>query len=1085
MASTLTGIFAPGSPALVESLRTLVLEPSRAAGPGDMVRATFSFSNLGGAPATGVRVRFSHPQGVEHIAEADVVDDAPVDGATSFTDSNGAAIGDLAPNAQRRVSCTFRINDTIEDGSELLFQAALVTDQTPLIGSNIERLTVHSRPQLQSTGTLVTIAAAPAPKPGDVITVRATVINSGSSSAHDVTLVVPSPEHTTYVARSARIDGRIVPNVDGEAFDYDSSAIVSERLAPGQSVLVEYQSTIDSPLADGTRIKALGSVGSRESSEFAIVSAEIVVASPVDFEGEETGLTVLSDDVVTPGMRVPMLLRAMNTGTGIAERVQLAFTLPAGLIYAPGSAHVDGQPVGDDAIAGLVFSVGSIPAGRMAEVGIAATVAVPIGGDTALPIESSVRWRNGERRFTRRLSVRVAPRFSRARNFVEADRGVAQARDDIQFTVHVYNDGTAPETNVRLRLIPGLYLEDVRIAEESDESAEYDAPLTLGLVEPHRERIFTIRAKIGSRVPDRSNVALGAVLEHDAGAVDLGTATVVVRSRPSIERVVWELATQEALRPNRMIDVVVRVTNGGTDVLRDARLALTLPPELAVERAVEARRDREGLSFQDVPAETTHEARITLRLLRAVPQGRTLTIDGWLMGKGINPVHFETLSVPTFAEAHFAQGTHLVAIPSETVNSGERMFYEIRIRNDGDGPAERLIVRVVPTNLAVYVPSSTTINTMAIADDSGRSQLWSQRGMVLADVNPGIELRIRWEMMVMSPLTSGTPLDTRAVLEWGDGKTLAVAAPTVLVQAQPSLGESTTGTPISIARIFAAETPVYEAAPLPPPETAAPAIPAREEEIAPPKAIADVIARQAESLEALPVPQIVSPEPEPLPSPVLYADFSFDRLTNTVRMLERSDAGGLVQHLFAMRMLFPEHAAGASPQLSGTFATASRALRAPLEKLFVRLRMPRLSITGKDIEDRESRDALRNLIDDLMLAPSGSPSAPPDGFVRVEGAVDLDVVRSFVTELEVAPLGAVTPWLINAQLLGSTLYYDGQRSDSLERYRTELLSVFSVLAELPMMEFHRVLTSSVNRTLDESLAAVLDALRGAAHIGVE
>ncbi len=1056
--------------------------------PVRKIRVSFSFSNLGGAPATGVRVRFAHPQGVAHVAGSDLVDDAPL-AEGSFVDANGAAVGDLEPNSQRRVTCAFRVNDTIEDGTELQFQAALVTDQTSLVGSNIAHVVVRSRPELQGSGTLVTISSPSVPKPGDAITVRATVVNSGSSSAHDVTLVLPAPENTNYLSRSARIDGRVVKSVSGEPFDYDSATIVSERLLPGQSVLVEYQATIDSPLADGTRIKAAGTVGSRELSEFAISSAEIVVTSPVDFDGEESGLTLISDDVVTPGMRVPMVLRAMNTGTGIAQRLQFAFDLPPGLIYAPGSAHVDGQPVSDESIPGLVFSLGSLAAGRMVEAGIAATVAVPASGSaTALPVEGTLRWRNGERRFTRRLSVRVAPRFSRARNFVEADRGVAQARDEVQFTVHVYNDGTAPEHDVRLRLIPGVHLGDLRIGEGSDEGHAYGEPLALGVVEPHHERTFTVYARVSSRVPDRSNVALGVVLEHAEGAVDLGTATIVVRSRPAVESVVWELASHEPLRPNRTIDAIVRVTNGGTDVLRDARLSLTLPPELAVERAVDAQRDREGVAFQDVPAESTHEARITLRLLRAVASTRVLTVDAWLHGKGVSPVQLAPLEVPSYAEPQFAHSAQVLAIPAERVNAGERLFYEIRLRNEGDGPAERLVVRVVPTNLAVYVPSSTTLNGMPVNDDSGVSQLWSQRGLVLADVNPNVELRVRWEMIVMSPLAVDTPIDTRAVLEWDQGKTLAIAAPTVHVQAQPSLGESTEGTPISIARVFAAEGPVYEAAPLPPePETVPepPAPPPPAEEIVP-RAIADVIA--AETLE-FPVarPMLVAPAPQPVQAvPVLYADFSQERLENTIRMLERSDVGGLVQHLFAMRMLlFPEHAINASPQLSGSFASANRALRAPLEKLFVRLRMPRLQLTGKDIEDRESRDALCDLIDDLSLAPNASPQQPPPGVVRVEGAVELDVVQSLAVSLESMPLGAVTPWLINAQLLGTTIAYEDTKSEALETYRSELLNVFTVLAELPIMEFHRVLTTSVNRTLDESLAAVLDALRGAAHLAVE
>jgi uncharacterized repeat protein (TIGR01451 family) len=1084
--TSLTGIFAPGSPALVESLRTLVLEPSRVVTPGETIRVHFSFSNLGGAAATGVRVRFAHPQGVEHLAGGDVIDDAALTQA-SFIDPSGAPIGDLEPNGQRRVTAVFRVNATIEDGSELVFQAALVTDQTPLVGSNIERLFVRSRPDLQNSATFVTIAAPSTPRPGDAITVRAVVRNTGSSSAHDVIVVLPAPDHTTYVARSARIDGRVVAGLEGEAFDYDSSTIVSERLAPAQSVVVEYQATIDSPLGDGTSVKASGTVGSRETSEFSIHSSEILVASPVDFEGEDTALTVISDDVVTPGMRVPMVLRALNTGTGIAERVQIAFTLPPGVVYAPGTAHVDGQPVSDDAITDLTFSLGSLAAGHMVEAGISATVAVPTTADTALPIDASLRWKGNERTFSRRLAVRVAPRFSRARNFVQADRGVAQAREELAFTVHVFNDGTAPESDVRLRLIPGLYLTDLRIGETADDTIPYDVPVALGFVHPHQERVFTVLTTIASRVPDRSSVTLGAVLEHSGGAIDLGTATTVIRSRPSVESVAWELVSHEPMRPGRTVDAIVRVVNAGSDVLRDARLSLTLPPELTIERAVDARRDRDGLAFADIPAETTHESRITLRLTRAVENNRTLTLEGWLHGKGISPVQFAPLDVTTFAQAQFAQGAQILAIPSESVNAGERLYYEIRLRNEGDGPADRLTVRVVATNLAVYMPASTTINGMTIADDSGASQLWSARGLVLADVNPSVDLRIRWEMMVMAPLAAGTALDTRAILEWGEGTTFAVAAPTVRVQAQPSLSESTAGTPISIARIFPVDKVADQLPPIPEPEPIpeAPPVPVAERA---PRAITELVESiTIAGAQELPVEPPVSPASvERVQVPVLYLDFSPDRLSNTLRMLERSNsAGGLVQHLFAVRLLFPEHAQDAPASVDEAFANASRALRAPLEKLFVRLRMPRLTITGKDLEDRESREALQDVVESLSFAPTASPRAPGEGVVRVSGAIELDVVQSLLPDLESAPLGAVTPWLLNAQLLGTAIYHGSERSEALEAYRGELLHVLSVLSELPIEEFHRVLTSSVNRTLDGALANAIDALRGAAQIALE
>jgi uncharacterized repeat protein (TIGR01451 family) len=1092
---------------LVEGLRTLVLEPMRVAGPGETIRAEFSFSNFGGASATGIVVRFSHPQGTAHVEGTDLIDDRPfTDG--SWVDPSGAPAGDLDANQQRKVAVSFRVDDTIEDGTELVFQAALISDQTPLVASNIERVLVRSRPILSGSSTLVTLDAPERPRPGDVLTVRATVVNTGSSSANDVVLLLPTPDHTTYIPRSARIDGRVVTGIDGEPFDYDSGVVAAERLAPGASIGVEYQAAIDSPLSDGTRLRVSGSVGAREISEFALSSAEIVVASPVDFAGEETALTLLCDDAVTPGTRIPMILRAVNAGTGTAEYVTIAFALPAGLVYAPGSAQVDGQPVSDDTIPGLTFSVGTVSAGRVVEAGLTATVAVPApGADKSLPVEAALRWKGGERDFARRLTARTAPRFNRARNFVEADRGIAAAREDVAFRVHAYNDGTAAERDVRLRVIAGVHLDDVRIGESDDEAIAYREPIDLGLIPPHHERIFTVYARVASKVPDRSNVTLGAVLEHDGGAIDLGIATVVVRSRPSVERssVAWEVAGNEPLRPNRFVDVAIRFTNSGSDVLRDARLALTVPPELSLERAVDARRDRDGLYFGDIPPETSHEARITLRMLRPVSSDRTIALEGWLQGKGISPVQLAPLEIPTFSEPQFAQSAQLVAAPSQFVDAGERVFYEVRLRNDGDGPANRLLIRVVPTNLAVYVPSSTTLNGLPVADDGGVSQLWSQRGLALADVNPGVELRIRFEMSVMAPLAAGTTLETRAVLEWGAGQTIAIAAPALKVQAQPTLGESTIGTPISIAQAFRAPPPAYEPAPLPEPDrefrpapgnATTSAMPGQPDVLAVdltpvepsgepvPRAIVDVIAANADAL----VPNAVEPAPPEdaaTAGPILYLDLSTERLDTTLRMLDRADAGGLVQHLFALRLLLPEAAAGGSAALQTAFATANRAMRAPIDRFFVRLRMPRLSVTAKDLEDRDSRFALRALVDELLLAPVQTAPAVRDGVVRIYGAIDVDLLHALSSELESAPLGAVTPWVINAHLLGTTIVHDGSSNDILGRYRGEVLKVLTVLSELPIDEFHRVLTTSVNRSLDESLGGVLEALRGVAHLAVE
>ncbi len=1086
-AGSLTGVFAAGAPALPERLRTLVLVPSRFVAPGETIRAEFTFSNLGGAAATGARVRFSLPPGASHVAESDAIDDRPLGIDETFVDLNGAAVGDLEPGSQHRVVSTFRIGDTIEDGTELFVQAALATDQTQPIGSNVERIVVRSKPDLRGSDTVLTIISPVQPKPGDVISVRATIANSGQSSAHDVVAMLPVPQHTAYVARSARVGGRALPEGDGEPFDYDRAQVVAERVAPGQSVIVEYQAAIDSPLPDGTRINATGVIAARECGEFAVSSAEIVVASPVDFDNGETALVILTDDVVIPGQRVPIVVRAANTGTGIAQNVTVAFTLPPGLAFTNGSAHVDGQPVADDVVGAGIFAIGNLGAGRIVEVGCDATVAVPTGGDPALAVDALLRWRGGERRFGRRLSVRTMSRFVRARNFVEAESGVAQSREDVRFLVHVYNDGTAPERPIRLRLLPGPYLEHVRIAEGDGEMALHDLTVDLGVVLPHVARTFVVTARIASPVPDRTAVTLGAMLEHGTGKVDLGSATVIARSRSHVDatRLAWEFVGGEPMRPNRTAEVVVRFTNSGSDVLRDAKLTLALPSELAIDRAIDARRERDGLMLGDVPAETSREARIIVRLLRAVPHNAPLEIEGWLHGRGIGALQLPPLAIPTFAKPLFSASATLRSTPGETIEPNERVSYELLVRNDGDGPAERLLARVVPTNLAVYVPGTTTINGVSVPDDAGMSQLWSQRGLMLADVLPGIALRMTWEMMAMSPLPATALLETRAVLEWDGGETLALAAPALRVLAHPSLSETSAGMPLSVATLFApppaaaALTQEPEAHAAPPLEAPTPAaLPAPEVSV-PPPAVA-------------PVAQIVTVvEPEPAAPPVvveptLYADFSADALTKTLRTLERTDAGGVVQHLFALRFLMPTALAGASPDQAARFSESVRAARAPIERFFVRLRLPRLAVTAKDLEDRDARVAMLDLAQLAVDAVPGMLAPPASGTVRLIGPVASGELRALIAQMDAAaPLGSVTPWLLNAHLLGTRVVRDGVGSDALDTYRRTALEVFGVLADLPIDEFHRVLSTSGNRSLDEALAAVFEELRAAAQVVAE
>ncbi len=90
---TLTEAFAPGAPSLPEGLRTLVVSPDRTVEPGTTIRATFAFYNFGGAAATGLRVRFSLPEGLRYIAGSARVDDRALDDVRGETSPAGGERG--------------------------------------------------------------------------------------------------------------------------------------------------------------------------------------------------------------------------------------------------------------------------------------------------------------------------------------------------------------------------------------------------------------------------------------------------------------------------------------------------------------------------------------------------------------------------------------------------------------------------------------------------------------------------------------------------------------------------------------------------------------------------------------------------------------------------------------------------------------------------------------------------------------------------------------------------------------------------------------------------------------------------------
>ncbi len=330
---SLTEVFAPGTPTLPEGLRTLAVSPDRELEPGITVRATFTFRNQGGAPATGVRVRFNVPEGLVYLVGSGELDGTPLDddsGNSPLLARNGAHIGDVQPGEERRIDIAYSVAGAIENGSTVELQAAVASFEVPPVGSNVVRLIARSRPQLSNALTNVHLEARHDAAPGSEVQVLVRVHNAGESSAHDVVVVAPIPAHTAYIPGSVRINGREVEREYGTSFDRVHAPIIVPSLAASATATLLYRARILDPLPDGTQITATAQVASQETPAFALEPVALTVASQPDFSDDRTVWTVEPSHDVAPGTRVTMRLLATNAGTAPAENVTVARRWPPG-----------------------------------------------------------------------------------------------------------------------------------------------------------------------------------------------------------------------------------------------------------------------------------------------------------------------------------------------------------------------------------------------------------------------------------------------------------------------------------------------------------------------------------------------------------------------------------------------------------------------------------------------------------------------------------------------------------------------------------------------------------------------------------
>lgn len=1033
------------------------------------VRATFTFRNQGGANATGVRVRFNLPEGLVYLVGSGQLDGTDLDdehGNSPLLARAGADIGDVAPGQERRIDIAYSVAGAIENGSTVELQAAVAAFELAPVGSNIVRLVARSRPALENALTSASIESRQhEPRPGGEATITVRVHNAGESSAHDVVVVAPVPEHASYIPNSARVNGRELDRELLAPFDRVHAPVIAQSLPASATVTLQYRVRIDDPLADGTAVAVRAHVASQETPAFSLEPAALTIRALPEFENERTAFSVEPGET-SPGSRVTLRLQAYNGGTADARSAGIAYTLPEGLIHVRGSVRVDGRPVRERKKDAPAFDLGEIPARAAVEFVAEATVASPMADLTVLQIAPHLQWDGGSREFESSITVRSAPYFSPRRNGVARTGALAvRPSDECEAVVTIANDGSAQAGDAVLHLHVDPGLDDVRVFDKNARLELENDGVELGVLDAYAARRIVVRARVRTPYPDRSELRLGASLHtRELGETPLGETLWRVESHPAFSAQTSGLALvqDDVFRPNQLVDVYVRLRNEGTDAAQNVRVRLYISPEARLETVDGATRERSTLLFGEIAPGAGVEARLGVRLLRSLARAHPVTIESVLSADAMLPVQLGTLTVVTTAEPNFAIGT-LRSQPEDVVDAGAEIDFALHVRNGGDGPARKVRITLPTLDSLIYVPNSTTVNDLPVRDVGALSPLMSERGIVLSDVDPGVEATIRWREVVHNGLASGETIVRSAAIAYDGDRTDDIAGDEVKVRCAPAFANTISGLPFGLDGMLG---PAFGAAPqralgggddrfveLPP------ATPVSRPEI-PPSPVLSLGTGTNGNPHAVQTDVAVAPAATDAERIRIVCAFDRERLARTLRFLGEARFTGLVTHLFAVRAFFPD-------ALSASGETKLREvrewLRESLDRVFIRLRMPSYVIAARDLESAASRDALSALLDDL---DASRVPAPLTGSLVLHGSLDAGEIDELRHRLNDAPLATALPWAILARLMPS-------QGDGLRHYRDLLVAALDELAQADDVAFVDALQRKPYPVLD----AALDVLR--------
>jgi uncharacterized repeat protein (TIGR01451 family) len=274
--------------------------------PGDVLRYTITLSNNGTVPATAVSLMDAVPANTTYVADTVTLNGLPVgqpDGGSSPLVGGidvssadltpplpAAGLGTVSPGQAAVIEFDLQVNAGTAPGTLISNQAQVASAELPILltdgdgnpatGPEPTVVVVGAGQQLAVTKTVAVVGGGAA-LAGSQLEYIVQVTNIATVPASDVVITddldAPVAGQLAYVPASATLNGSAAGvSVVGSVITADYSTL-NGMLAPGQSVVLRFQATLDPGLAMGTTVTNTGMVTWNAATQNASASVSLDV----------------------------------------------------------------------------------------------------------------------------------------------------------------------------------------------------------------------------------------------------------------------------------------------------------------------------------------------------------------------------------------------------------------------------------------------------------------------------------------------------------------------------------------------------------------------------------------------------------------------------------------------------------------------------------------------------------------------------------------------------------------------------------------------------------------------------------------